>query len=509
MLALLQFDSASVPVVERMLDQGRLPNLAALRSRGDWRDLVPPSSLFQSSTYPSLYSGIEVGEHGLYSAFPWSASDQRVRFMHRFPTPPTIWDRLTREGRSSLVIDPYQCWPPDSIEGAYLSGWQFQDRMVMQRHSVPRRQGRRLSRRHGHPPELSDVYGRPSAPALLALREGLLRAPARAADAACELLAGRGFDLVWINFSAAHKAGHHFWDPASVIEDEPNAEDLQALETGLEDVYAEVDAALGRVVDALPDEAELIVFSPIGMGPNTSRADLLPEMVAAVLGGPGKQNGATNGSGARTPVWRLRERVPVSWRRLAARALPDRLVADVTTRLYVRGDWTRTRAMAIPGECHGYVRLNLAGRERDGIVAPGAADALMDELAEGLESFRDVDGQALIEEVERTSEIAGSSSCARQLPDLVIRWVDRPAANVGVLSSPRYGTVKSRGVGSGRSGHHNDDAWALIVSSDSRAHVDRGAADLTDIGATACAVLGVDADGLTGRSLLESGAAPR
>ena len=509
MLALLQFDSSSLPVVERMLEQDRLPNLADLRSRGDWRPLVPPSPLFQSATYPSLYTGIEVGEHGLYSAFPWSAGDQRIRFMHRFPKPATIWDRLTGAGLSSLVMDPYQCWAPRTINGAYVGGWQFQDRMVMQRRSVPRHQALRLSRRHGRSPELSDVYGRPSTSALLALRESLLAAPGRAADAACDLLDRREFDLVWINFSAAHKAGHHLWDPASVLEDQPGPDQLSALETGLEDVYAQVDAALGRIVDSLPSDAELIVFSPIGMGPNTSRADLLPEMVAAVVDPHKGRVGSGNGASASTPVWGLRDRVPVRLRSLAARALPDRVVADVTTRLYVRANWKRTRAMAIPGECHGYVRLNLAGRERDGIVEPEAADALMAEIADGLMSFREPDGSPAIEEIERTKELVGTCSCAAELPDLVIRWVDRPAMEVGTLTSARYGEVRRGGVGSGRSGHHNDDAWALIVSDRSRAPDHDRATDLTDIGATVCASLGVDSEGLTGRSLLEPGAPRR
>ena len=45
------------------------------------------------------------------------------------------------------------------------------------------------------------------------------------------------------------------------------------------------------------------------------------------------------------------------------------------TRIELRGvDWTTTRAFVAPsGDC-GYVRLNLKGRERDGIVAPGGAE---------------------------------------------------------------------------------------------------------------------------------------
>ena len=504
MLALLQFDSASVPLLERMLDQGRLPNLAALRERGRWEVLEPPASLFQSATYPTLYTGIEVGEHGLYSAFPWSGADQRVRFMHRFPKPEAIWDRLTRRGRRSLVLDPYLAWEPDRMNGVFLSGWEFTDRMVMQRRWKPRRGGRRLSRRHGGPPDLSDVYGTPSASMLLAWRDHLIQGPGRAAAAVRDLLEAERFDLVWVNFSSAHKAGHQLWDPLAMIEEEVDEAGERRLRTGLEDVYVAVDDALGAVIDALPADADLIVLSPIGMGPNTSRADLLPRMLDAVLTNGAGSRPSLNGGGFRTPIWGLRAKVPVSLRSRIARSLPDRMVADMTTRLYMRADWDRTRAMAVPGECHGYVRLNLRGREREGIVDPDGAEQLMDEVAEGLMTFEDPDGERVVAGVDRASDLLGACPCGEQLPDLVIRWNDRPATGVPAVSSPEHGTVTRRGVGSGRSGHHTDDAWALIVPRAS-APGDLGRpAALTDIGATVCELLDADTDGLTGGPLLEA-----
>ena len=45
------------------------------------------------------------------------------------------------------------------------------------------------------------------------------------------------------------------------------------------------DAALGEVLEALPEDADVIVCSALGMGPDTSRADLLPGMLAAVVDG--------------------------------------------------------------------------------------------------------------------------------------------------------------------------------------------------------------------------------
>jgi predicted AlkP superfamily phosphohydrolase/phosphomutase len=505
MLALLQFDSAALPVVERMLDEGRLPNLEALRGRGHWQPLEPPASLFQSATYPTLYTGMEVGEHGLYSAFPWSAPDQRVRFMHEFPMPRAIWERLSERGRRSLVIDPYLAWAPREIAGTYISGWHFTDRMVMQGRSRPRSRRWALARRHGRPPELSDVYGKPRASSLLAWRDHLVRGPGRTARAVRELLGREGFDFVWINFSSAHKAGHHLWDPTALIEEELDERGERTLREGLEDVYVAVDEALGEIVSALPPDADLVVLSPIGMGANNSRADLLPGMLDAILSNGQRGDATRNDSGFSTPIWSLRARIPVSWRTWIARTLPDRMVADMTTRLYMRADWDRTKAMAVPGECHGYVRLNLRGRERDGIVDPVDADGLMAQVAEGLMSFHDPDGSPVVTAVERSSDLIGSCPCAEQLPDLVIRWSERPATGVARVSSPRHGPVERTGIGSGRTGHHTDDAWALLVPGSSQPRDLGRPVRISDVGATVCELLDADREGLAGASLMERG----
>jgi predicted AlkP superfamily phosphohydrolase/phosphomutase len=159
--------------------------------------------------------------------------------------------------------------------------------------------------------------------------------------------------------------------------------------------------------------------------------------------------------------------------------------------------------MAVPGECHGYVRLNMRGREREGIVDPEGADGLMDELTEGLMTFQDPDGSRVVQGVERASELVGACPCAEQIPDLVIRWADRPATGIPAVSSPLYGRIERRGVGSGRSGHHTDDAWTLLVPGVSRARELDRPAELTDIGATICDRLDADTAGLTGLPLLE------
>jgi predicted AlkP superfamily phosphohydrolase/phosphomutase len=502
MLTLLQLDAVALPVVERLLGEGRLPTLAELRRHGQWETIDARATILQSATYPTLCTGMDVRDHGLYTTFPWSAADQRARFMHTLPKPPTIWERLTPAGRRCLIVDPYLGWPPQSMAGVYLSGWQFQDRFVMPGRSLPRQKLGALSRRYGRPPRLDDVYGTPRPSDLHALRDHLLAAPRRTTAAATELLTEGPFDLVWINFSSAHRAGHQLWNAAAVMDDSSADAVGQELRAGLDDVYVAVDTAVGRLIDVLPQNADLLVFSPTGMGPNLSRADLLPDMLNAVLAGEGPTVG--NGGIQRSPVWALRSRIPTAWRSRMARALPDRLVLDLTTRLYSRGNWERMRAIAVPGENKGYIRLNLKGRERDGTVDPAEADELMSEIARGLLTFSDIDGSPSVVSVERMSDIAGGPSYAPELPDLVVSWGEAPPAHLARVSSPAHGEVIRHGVGSGRSGNHTDDAWMILLPGTSRVRDPGRPVTIMDIGATACTLLGGDVAGLSGEPLLET-----
>ena len=382
MICVLQFDAAAVAVVERLLAEGRLPNLAALRDRGRLHELETPATDFAAGAFPTLYSGVELGDHGLFYPFQWSAPEQRTRYATAFDAPPAVWERLAAAGLRTLAIDPYESRPPASANGVFVCGWGFCDRVVLPRWSRPAGAAREHLRRHGRGPEATEIFGRPRPAELLRLRRVLIEAPERIAALAEELLARERFDLAWLTFSAAHLAGHQFWDLSQVDERSLDPEARALLASALDEVYVAVDRAFGRVLAALPAGADVIVTSAVGMGVNTSRADLLPEMLAAVLaGGPIEPDGA----GA---IWRLRASMPAGLRGAIARAIPDRAALALTARLELRGiDWANTPAFAHPADNQGYVRLNLRGRERGGVVAPEAAEGLMEEISAGLASL--------------------------------------------------------------------------------------------------------------------------
>ncbi len=502
MLAILQFDAASASLLDRMLAADRLPALAALRERGVWHALDAPATQFAAGAQHTLYSGVELGEHGLFYPFQWSGADQRVHYMSAFEAPRPVWEQLGARGTRTLAVDPYESRAPsEAPPGTLVCGWQLHDRVVLQKWASPGDIHRRLERLFGPPLPVDEVFGRHTVDEMLGLRRRVLGAPGRVADAATLLVDEQPFDLVWLTFCAAHVAGHQFWDLSQLDTEGLDPAVERVLGDTLEAVYSAVDAALGRVVEALPAGADLMVVSPVGMDVNTSRADLLPEMLRAILD-PDPDAHQANVSNS---IWRLRAALPSGLRARVAAALPERAALDLTARLELRGiDWSTTRAFAHPAENQGYIRLSLRGRERDGIVAPEDASDLMDEIAAGVLTFTDLDGSPAVRSVDRVGERFGSGSRANQLPDLVVHWTDRPATRLEGVRSERFGTVRRHGVGSGRSGNHTDgDAWALVVPGSSRLVDPERPPRLEDVAATAVALAGADTSAMSGEPLLQ------
>jgi predicted AlkP superfamily phosphohydrolase/phosphomutase len=158
--------------------------------------------------------------------------------------------------------------------------------------------------------------------------------------------------------------------------------------------------------------------------------------------------------------------------------------------------------MVPSGDC-GYVRLNLKGREREGIVDPEDAERLLDEIASGLMTFRDPDGQPAVRNVRRGSSIVGDKQFLDRYPDLIVHWSDQLPPHLAGVGSPQFGEVPALGWGSGRTGEHRGGAWALIVPGTSRLKTPVKPLHIIDIASTVCSALGVNTDGLIGQALLE------
>lgn len=499
MIAFISLEAPSLPLLNRLIIDNRMPHLAAIQQKGEVVDLASP--FLDGSVYATLYTGRHVSEHGIYSLFTWSAPEQRLRLSYDLMPDDTLFRRLDRAGKRVLAIDPPEHPIQDLANGVVMSGCQFRSRVHLAKWSRPASVSGELSKYLGKTPRGEETFGQPSQHHLLHLRKVLMEAPDRLASTVERLLVEQSPDVLWVHMAAIHLAGHQLWDPASVdiIGRSPTGTGL--LENSLIDVYLAADVALGRIMKALPDHADLLVFWAKGMGPETCRSDLLPGMLERILEPGSLPRKSSEGD----TLTRLRSIVPASLRSKVADALPDVLSLQLTARLAMIGkDWGAIRAFALPSDGPGLVRLNIRGRERDGVVLESEAQALCDKIATGLRTFCDIEGKECIAGIEQPGDHLPPGHKLDCLPDLVIRWSHEPATNLRGVTSPVYGHVWRQGAGSGRSGNHISGARAIILprSCTYRALTGRNP-HLVDLSATACAAVGVLHDDLPGRSLLE------
>ncbi len=495
MLALIVLDAVPATLLAELEAEGRLPRLAEVR-RGSTRvELSTPGAQFPAGIFPTLWSGVPLLEHGLHYPFMWDAPAQRVRHVDSFPQPLTMWERVSSAGGRALVVDPYEAARSPKTVGLVVTGWQFANRVVLRPFSVPEGARRQWERRFTSAPRAEEVFGDTDERSLRRLAATLVAAPPRVADLVLASLPDVRPDLLVVGFPSIHLAAHRLYDPAAVVEGiAPRA--AEELQGALTETIIAADQALGRILDALPAEADLVVLSPVGMAADSSRTDALGSMLSAVLDGTRLVAG-----GRARGAWGFRAAVPTSLRARVASSLPDRMAIGLTSRLELRGtDWSKTRAFAVPADVGGMIRFNVRGREREGIVGPDDVPALAAELRDGLESFAFEDGAPTIADIDVVSELYGGGRGSHLLPDLVVRWSTRPSRRGELIHSPRYGSILRTGGGSGRSGNHTDDAWALVRPASGRA-TERPRVDVVDIAATALARFGLES---AGTSLIDS-----
>lgn len=495
MLAVVSLDATDPGRLDRLVGEGRMPNLAGMRERGrDHRVEVPRLlQLMEPATFYTLAMGVPAETHGCCLPFAWDPRAMRMR-PGEAPAPLAVWDRMTRAGRRSLVIDAYEIPEPADIEGAFIRGLQHRNRVSVPRADRPRGLGRDARKALGPPPVLNEIYGRPSAAKLRRERAGFLRGALRPAEAVELLLPRVEPDLLWVTMLSPHVAGHRFWNLSQA------SGDTDGLEGTLDDVYAAADEGLGRIAAALPDDSDLLVCSPVGMAENNSRIDLLEGMVGSVAHGD-----------ARRPsrVWRIRGRVPGGVRERAADLMPERVALNLMLRMATpRRDWSQCRVICLPSDPNGYLRLNLRGREAAGTLSKADAAPFVETLREELMAFEDVEGGPAVAGVhDLFTDVKGGEldSEVDHLPDVLVEWVGTPATHVSGVTSPRHGTIRRAGGAggpTGRSGGHVADAWVVAVPGRGSRTADGRPAQLEDVVATACARLGVDAEGVAGRPLI-------
>jgi predicted AlkP superfamily phosphohydrolase/phosphomutase len=447
--------------------QQRLPSLPAFRrvlETGTLHRLGSTAGVFPGSVWPTFYSGSPPGEHGVYHHLQWDADAMQLRRVAEdwlYVEP--FWCELERYGLRVATIDVPMHFPSRLTRGAEIINWGSHDELGPFR-AHPEHLATETRRRFGRHPMGSEIPVRKGAAQLEKIRWNLVAGASLKAELSCWMLAQANWDLFLTVFGETHRGGHLLW-PENGTPGSATGDDR------LLDVYRAVDRGIGKVLEAAHEKATtVIIFALHGMGRNDSQEHFMPKVMDRVNSG---FLGGTAASDARTgrespPAQRsamriLRERLPARLQNAIARAVPVAVRDRVVNRQISAGhDWGRTPGIALLADLNGYLRWNLRGRERRGMLE-GQGEPLERYIAwvrECLLGLRTPGAEVpLVREVLLTRDhFPGKRSAL--LPDAIVTWTGlAPASRI---YSAKVGALTSE-PGTGRAGNHRSDGFCVIV----------------------------------------------
>lgn len=460
-------DAADGRLVRRLAGEGHLPSLARLAAHGRWGTVTSPAPLGSGAVWPTFTTGLPPEAHGLYGEYAWDASAMRLR-RPSFDQLDPFWRRMVDAGSRVAVVDVPFAPVLGHTRLVEIADWGAHDWMggatVVRPAALEEALGDLLRERHPLVAGRVDTDGPGDVEGLRHVARSLVAGARMRGALAARLLDAAPSDLLLVVFTEAHRASHLLWHTldASHPAWEELPEHLPAdVMSGLVDVFRAIDEQVGRLVEAAGPDAPVVVFSLHGMQPARGIPSLLNDVLERWGFATRRrwwQRSARETAG--TLARAAKRRVPSTLKSAYYRNVPK----SVTLQLAQPSipvpawDWARTRAFSLPTDQHGWIRLNLRGRESAGAVSAADYDATCRELRAGLMSLETTAGEPLVRDVVITAEPSGEPPAV--LPDLVVHWSTATWRARVRVADPALESVP---VGLKFVSQHDDDGFYLAA----------------------------------------------
>jgi predicted AlkP superfamily phosphohydrolase/phosphomutase len=507
-------DSFDPALARELAAAGRLPAIAELLEAGAAATTLNPYGLFVGALWPTTMTALSaerVGYHSWLEVDPVSY-ERQLNACELNGRP--FWRAISDAGHRVAVADVPHGRADEDLNGIEITEWGCHDRHHGLR-GKPDGIVDELVERHGLHPVLGiDPFSeRHFAPDDEFARAGLLRTPAEDRELAEGLLAGvdaklglavdllerEPWDLYMCVFGESHAAGHHFWHHHD--RRHPRHDPAVAAELGdpLVEIYERLDSAVGELASRCGPDTTFAVLLSHGMAAHHDGTHLLDEVLrrldAFESHGPG---GGLAARSARRAYLALPGAVRRSLRRPAAaagRRTAGRRELQNWWGETADHDWSRQRWFNSPNNTvYGGVRINLRGREAEGIVAPGDLKRVCERLAADLLDLVNVEtGAPVINAVNRAEELY-DRRLDDTLPDLFLDW--NHDAPVSTVWSPKTGLIHGA-YDLWRTGDHRLEGM-LIARGPGIEPGSKPPLRSIDIGPTLAARLGVQLGGVDG-----------
>ena len=420
-LVVLVLDSGDAEWIEQWADEGHLHTIKSLLKRGVQSRLTGPELFSENGIWVSLFSGLSRGQHGYYYWRPLKPGTYELELSNqRVDKALPLWAHLRHTGLRVAIIDVPEVHCTAGVPGAQIANWAPHNARFAG-YTVPDSLFAELRSRFGSPLGIEERVGS-SLEEAIQIYEGLLRQIEQKAAICRHLISRDQFDLIVLGFHESHIAGHQFLKYCDRFSAPVGSEGR--LTNALRDVYQAIDRVFGDLLEQLPQDSTAVVVSNMGIQEDYPNLELT-QAFCRQLGYHRMQPRAHS----RSSITRLARRaIPQSWQQAISSRLPDDFHGRMLSREWFGGtDWASTTVFPIPSYFLGFLRVNLRGREPQGIVEPGSEYLqLLARVEDDLKQLTDpVSGRPAIRYIARTVDYFCTKP-HESLPDLFFDWAPAP-----------------------------------------------------------------------------------
>ncbi len=497
-------DGATLDLIRPWAAEGKLPTLSRLMQEGAWGKLaaqIPPNSV---PNWPSFATGMNPGKHGV----TWWLSQEGSRLIDRRDIKGRpVWDIAGDQGRKVAVINVPVTYPPYQVNGVMVTGL-LTPASATDYTYPPELKAELDAQVGGYRVTHTAVHRRGGEEEFL---QDLLDLLDRQLRASLYLLKNHPWHLFIVVLGITDVIVHKFWQDLDPQHPQHTTEDEDRLRDIIPRAYQAVDNAVQSLLDQAGDGVHTCIMSDHGGGgfyeAFFTNNWLMDQGLLKI-----RRQGWS-----RLRYWLFRMGLTINTLFPMANAIVARLGGQKLKRrispmnqgigrlsgLFLSEadiDWSRTKAYSAGG--FGQIRINLRGRQPQGIVAPGDEfESLRDRIIQGLASVTvPSTGKPYLGRAYKSEELFHGPEFDR-LPDIVCVPYDERYVDIGLgfISNKQFDTVSIV------SGTHRLEGIVLLRGPDVQAGVELQGANIVDLAPTILYLLGLPVpDDMDGRVLVQA-----
>ena len=498
-------DGGTFDVVDPLIQQGRLPNLARLMDNGAYGNLMSVHFPMSAQAWTSFKTGMNPGKHGVFGFTRLKKNSYEFVFTNSTDCrAKTIWRILSKVGKRSNAVNVPLTYPPENINGVMISGLDAPGTSSEFVHP-PHLKKEILNSVKGYIIDLHPKGALNTQEKELALLNEIDLMIEKRTELIHYLMDKHHWDLFVAVFAATDRVSHYFWkymDPThpKYVKDAP-----EKLQNAIFSVYENVDRQIGTIIERLDEETNIIVVSDHGFCPIRRLVYLnkwLQEEGFLVFKEEYVNRTKTSPSAfLKTKFYESARGLRSLLFRMLSDKMKDTLCilmpgirAKVGQHIHFRPiDWSKTTAFA--GGNYGGIRINLKGRQPEGIVEPEEYESLCTQIIQRLLSLIDEEtGENVFEHAFRKSEVY-HGQYVEDAPDIILvprnyEYLLPAGTEETILKREKVPFISPISDESMKCADHNLEGMFILSGPDVKANVRIPNASLIDIAPTILHLMG-------------------